>query len=563
MVAIKTLRPYQAKAVKECWGKLKENSDPVLLMASVGSGKSLMISDILLTMQKLGKRALCLVNNAELVRNNSQTFVDQGGEASIYCAALSSKDIKSFVVFGTPQSILNAIKRKETLADIQFNLIVVDECHNINHLNHRSTFMRILRHYKQSYDKMRLLGATGTDFRFKGTDIVGKDCLFKSRVGNITTEWLIQEGYLVKPTFQVDPKLTIDFSRVKIKSNGNFDSKELEDVVRNNTRLTALIMQQIVHVMEAQNRHGCIIFASTKKHAYECAAHLPKEQTAVILGDMANSDRTDIFNKARSGEIRYIVNISIVSVGVDIPPYDTLAYLRPTDSLVLVVQTMGRVLRLSPGKDHALIIDCAGNIERHQDWDSPLLLEALKETRDKDADLIFPCPKCETLNGLHARRCIGHDGEERCTYYFEFKECENCSVQNDIAARQCRNCEHELIDPNAKLSVSQFSGAQETKTVMQSSYWVQEVNDKVILHAYYKCADGKYVFESYIPTASERAKNYFYGSFVLKHVKRGKIFYPHLQNAVYLRAMLKEIESPHSLTVTGDTIKRKHFEDIL
>src|SRR5690348_6151809 len=112
---MKTLRPYQQQAVHECWEALKASAEPVLLMASVGAGKSLMLASILMTMQKAGKKALCLVNNAELVRSNCQTFIDEGGEASIYCAALGSKENKASVIFATPQSILNGINKNEAI----------------------------------------------------------------------------------------------------------------------------------------------------------------------------------------------------------------------------------------------------------------------------------------------------------------------------------------------------------------------------------------------------------------------------------------------------------------
>src|SRR5579864_752336 len=244
---MKELRNYQKKAIYDCWEALKESDAPVLLMASVGAGKSLMLASILMHILNLDKRALCLVNNAELVRNNCETFKEQGGSASIYCAALNEKSIDAPIIFGTPQSILNAINKNEKISQIQFNLIIVDEAHMINFQDHRTVFMRILRHYKQSYPQMRLLGATGTNFRFKGTEIVGDNCLFKKQVGNITTEQLIRDKYLVDPDFKVDPKLVIDFSKVKIKSNGKFDSKELEIVVSENARLTELICKQIIH----------------------------------------------------------------------------------------------------------------------------------------------------------------------------------------------------------------------------------------------------------------------------------------------------------------------------
>ena len=102
---MKQLRDYQIQAVNECWQALKKDCEPVLLMASVGAGKSLMLASILLSMQNAGKRALCLVNNAELVRNNCATFNEQGGNSSVYCAALGSKDSSAPIVFGTPQSV--------------------------------------------------------------------------------------------------------------------------------------------------------------------------------------------------------------------------------------------------------------------------------------------------------------------------------------------------------------------------------------------------------------------------------------------------------------------------
>src|SRR6202789_955854 len=302
---MKELRLYQKKAVQECWNGLKDNDDPVLLMASVGAGKSLMLADILLRMQTLNRRALCVVNNAELVRNNCATFKEQGGQASIYCAALGEKDISASVIFGTPQSILNGINKNEQIAAIKFNIIIVDEAHAINYLDDRTVFMRILRHYKQAYSHMRLLGATGTNFRFKGTEIVGNNCLFKRQVGNITTEQLIKENYLIDPDFKIDPKLVIDFSKVKIKSNGKFDSKELDIVISENARLTELICKQIIHIMQSESRFGVFIFSTTKKHAEEIMGHLPPEQSALILGETQQDERTRILNEARKGKIKY------------------------------------------------------------------------------------------------------------------------------------------------------------------------------------------------------------------------------------------------------------------
>lgn len=568
---MKKLRPYQAKAVKECWDALRKNDEPVLLMASVGAGKSLMIADMLIKMQHIDKRALCIVNNAELVRNNSATLIDEGGKASIYCAALKEKDCTANIVFGTPLSILNAINKNETIAKIKFNIIIVDEAHTINYNNDRSAFMRILRYYKHEYPSMRLLGATGTNFRFKGTAIVGKDCLFKSQVGDITTDYLLAKNYLVAPEFEVNKDLVIDFSKVKIKSNGQFDQKDLQHVVSQNARLTELICKQIIHIMESQNRFGVFLFATTKKHAYEIMSHMPPEDSALILGDTPQDERTDILNKARIGEIKYLVNISIISVGVDIPAYDTLAYLRPTESLVLLVQTMGRVLRLSPDtdKESSLVLDFAGNIERHQHWDNPLLLAALKQTLDKDKPWVIQCPQCMQMNTDTSRRCVGVTHEIRCEYYFEFKECDHCGIHNDISARNCRNCNNEIIDPNTKLSMDTLKNGAFEVAVLEARYGISGTRDCFKINCSYKCEDIdghlRGVYEFYVPK-SPRAINVFYGKFVKPHCSKSSEYYPYLNNRNKMEEMLQEIGTPGMLHITeaidGEyKIKKKIFKE--
>lgn len=540
-------------------------------MASVGAGKSLMIADVLITMQKAGKRALCLVNNAQLVRNNCATFIEQGGKSSIYCAALGSKDVNAPVVFGTPKSVLNGIENKEPIADIKFNIIVVDEADAINYADHRSCFMRILRYYKHEYPGMRVLGATGTNFRFKGTAIVGENCLFQSQVGNITTEWLIKEGYLVNPDFEIDKDLVIDFSRVKIKSNGKFDSKQLAQVVDENARLTELICKQLVHIMETQNRFGIFIFATTRKHAEEIMTHLPPEQSALILGSTKEDDRTKILDGARAGNIRYVVNIAIIGVGVDVPPFDTIAYLRPTESLRLLVQTLGRVLRLSmpSGKTEALVLDFAGNIERHSEWDDPILLKAVKQALERDKPRVIKCPACYELNTETARRCVGVANDKRCEYYFEFKECPNaeCGVKNDLASRHCRQCEHELIDPNKKLTLKTAVSDLKEMEVLEAKYAISDSKTGFRVNCMYRCRDEKgrvaAFYENYTPI-SDKAKHVFYGQFIKKHCEKPSDWYIHLDKREKMHEMLQSANTPTHIMLHQDTtgyrIKRKIFQ---
>lgn len=544
----KELRPYQKHAIQEIWQALIKDDEPVLLMASVGSGKSLMIADVLLRMERQGKRALCIVNNAQLVKGNCETYIEQGGNASIYCAALKRKDCSASVVFATPQTLLNGIRKDVKISTIEFNLIVVDEAHNINYLDDHSYFMRILRHYKQLYNNMRVLGATGTNYRFKGFSIVGDECFFKSQVGNITTEDLIEKGYLVSPHFKVDENLVIDFTKVRLKRNGQFDSRQLEQVIERSHRLTKLICEQIVHIIEEQNRFGVFIFATTKKHALEIIGHLPSDQTRLILGETPEHERTQILDQARQGTVRYLVNIAIISVGIDIPSYDTIAYLRPTESLVLLVQTLGRSLRLSPqtGKESALIMDFAGNIERHSHWDNPILLAALEETIDEDKPYDIRCPQCMIMNTQTARRCIGVTNKKRCDYYFKFKEC-ICGVVNDITARHCRKCERELIDPNKKLSLTHIKVDVREYVVIETRYGINDTKNGFRINCIYHCNENVF-YESYSPI-SPKAKNVFYGKFIKHHCDKPSDWYMKIGDKEKMEEMLAEAKCPETIFV--------------
>ncbi len=158
------------------------------------------------------------------------------------------------------------------------------------------------------------------------------------------------------------------------------------------------------------------------------------------------------------------------------------------------------------------------------------------------------------MNTEHARRCVGIINKKRCDFYFEWKDCPQCSTTNDIVSRQCRQCEHELIDPNAKLTPFQQTIIE--VEVMQSKYWIQESGKYTQLRAQYtyKMPSGLHqiAYESFSPTASEKAKNVFYGNFVKKHLTDSSFWYPHLQDPMYLKAMLNHIKSPTHLKIKWD-----------
>ena len=563
---MRILRPYQQEAHNKIMARMKEVTHPLLINMSVGAGKSLLAASILLKIEKAGYRALCLTMNSTLILQNHETYLLQGGKSGVYCSSLNSKDVSKPIVFASPHSTTLSIKKNKKLSKVNFNLIIIDECQNVSAQDKRSMYMRILNHYGQKAQEggysFRILGLSGTPYRGKAISICGQNELFKEEIVKIQMPWLIENGYLTKPVFGDELAETIDFSRCKVNSMGKFANKDLEEALKKDERISAKIMEQVISIVESHPSGGAFIFCSTLKHVDECLRLLPDTARA-ITGHTPHNERKQILEDANNGKVRYLVNVATLLVGIDCPRFNIAAFCRPTESLTLFNQAIGRVLRLFPGKEHALILDYAQNLSRFQDFDDPIINEAIQPTEDNEKNFVIICPECESLNTEHARRCIGVVDKSRCDYYFEWKDCDNCSVQNDIASRQCRSCQHELIDPNKKLSI------------IRTGYWVQVLQAKYNLlqttngfrvNCTYICRDesnlvGR-VYE-YYSSATQKSLNVFYGQFVKKHCVDYSKWYPHLSNSQKVEQMLQEIRTPSSLLLIRDTdrilIKNKVF----
>lgn len=570
----KKLRPYQEEAVHKLKTRLREVSHPLLVTASVGAGKSLIIAEILLWMERAGYRVLCLTLNSTLIQQNANTYKSQGGHCGIYVGSLNTYEVEPLVIFGSPQSVSKGIRDKNEISKCRFNLIVIDEAHNIDPHDSNTMYQRIINHYgllsQAEQYSFRTVGLTGTPYRGKGNLIIGHDQFFREEVCNISTNWLILEGYLTKPVFGLTDERGYDFSNIRVNSMGKFSGAELETIVASNTRLTGRIMQELQKIM--QTRRGAFIFAATRKHCEECAKSLPDGEWAIITGDTPHEERKQILERAKSGDIRYLINVNVLTVGVDVPSYDVCAWLRPTESLVLYTQGVGRVLRLHPEKKTALVLDYAGNLIRHGDIDDPIINEALQPKEGEESEYVIPCLLCaekgiHTLNRVTARRCIGLVDGRRCSHYFEWKDCQECGVQNDKTSRLCRSCNAELIDPNTKLTSIATKLDLIAIDIENAKYWVHDHYEHPTFCAHYYSKCGKQIYEQFAIRDS-RMKNIFYGIFVRHHIINSSDYYPVLDKIHHLRRMLNsgDIRTPHTLRCKIEDkkykiVKREFYEN--
>ena len=500
------LRPYQQDAVDSAIAWMRKSTEPALLGLSTGAGKSHIAAAIALWItQKTGKKVLVLQPSKELTSQNFEKYLATGEKASIFSASANSKCTRHNVVYATPKTVLNSISR---FGDA-FACVIVDECHMTT-----PTIKQIIAHIAAKNPMLRVIGMTATPYRL-GTgyiyqyDATGEriskldtdetiDAYYHSLLYKINTRALIDMDFLT-PAHTDTTALHYDTDNLTINKMGNFDARQIEQAFEGQGRLTSQIVADVVQ--HSQGRNGVMLFASTVKHAQEILDSLPPDNSRMIGGDvnMAKAEREKLINDFKQQRFKYIVSVGTLTTGFDAPHVGVVAILRATESASLFQQIIGRGLRLHPDKTDCLVLDYAGNIERHKLQDD-IFEPTIKTYKAKTSSAIeATCPSCNFSNDFAARdnpqklgidkqgffldlagnrillsvgandapvympahlgrRCNGfvqsilNKGKlDRCEYRWAFKLCEKCNHENDIAARYCEKCKAELVDPNSSL----------------------------------------------------------------------------------------------------------------
>ena len=460
-----TLRPYQADAVKSVIHYFRKHQIPAVLVLPTGAGKSLVIAEL----ARLAKgRVLVLAHVKELVEQNHEKYEGYGLKGSVFSAGLGRKETDQQVVFASVQSV---VRNLDSFSN-QFSLLVIDECHRVPD-EKTSSYQKVITHLRENNSGIKVLGLTATPYRLgmgwlyqyhtRGQVRSEEPRFFIDCIFELPIRYLLDEGFLT-PARMIDaPVLSYDFSQLKPASTGRYKEAELDMVIEQSKRATPQIVDQIIEL--AKDKLGIMIFAATVRHAQEILGLLPEGESSIVIGDTPTLVRDQIISDFKERKIKFLVNVSVLTTGFDAPHVDLIAILRPTESISLYQQIVGRGLRLSPGKKECLVLDYAGN---SYDLYQP---EVGDPKPDSDSEIItIPCPACGFNNNFwgkldsngfllehFGRKCQGYftdedTGErEHCNYRFRAKYCGECGADNDIAARICHECDATLVDPDKKL----------------------------------------------------------------------------------------------------------------
>lgn len=493
-----TLRPYQQASVHAAIQYMRRSVSPCMIEAATGAGKSHIIAEVARQIHAMtGKRVLCLAPSAELVTQNFAKYADTGNKASMFSASTGRKETRHPVVFGSPLTVKNNLKRFRD----DFALVVIDECHGIT-----PTILEIIRGMQEGNPNLRVFGTTATPYRLgsgyifarqpdgtTNTDETSRDPYFTDCVYAIKAPDLIKSGFLTPPVIGQIGAQGYDTRALIPNSRGQFDAEAVDKAYHGQGRKTAAIVADVVS--KSRDRKGGMFFAATVQHAKEVMDSLPPHLSAMVTGETGKKERDKILRAFKTRRIKYLVNVSVLTTGFDAPHVDVVAILRKTESVGLLQQIIGRGLRLSPGKKDCLILDYTDNLDTHcpdGDLFAPVIKAKLKS--EGGGQLRATCPDCGHTNefsanvqyleyekdesgyildldgnqvmsdfgpisGHHGRRCFGlvQSGPRgewvRCSTRWTHKECPHCAEPNDIAARYCCACRAEIIDPNEKLAI--------------------------------------------------------------------------------------------------------------
>lgn len=338
-----TLRPYQTTMIGQVRDAYIAGARSVLLQGATGMGKTVIFAHIAQAAAARGSSVMILVHRRELLMQGSRALRDLGLPHGLIMPGLPRTAAQ--VRIASVQTLLRRLDHVHAP-----DLIVVDEAHHAV----AGSWLRVLNHWPEA----RVLGVTATPARLDGR---GLGTVFQKLILGPQMHDLVAGGYLA-PCDVYAPPVVADLDGMHTRM-GDFDKSE----VRVRMDRPAITGDCVDHYTRLIPGKLGIVFCASVDHARHVAeafsaAGYPSES---VDGSMGERERDSVLSRFAAGEIRVLTSCELVAEGFDLPECEVAVLLRPTQSLTVYLQQVGRVMRPADGKGLATILDHVGNVSRH------------------------------------------------------------------------------------------------------------------------------------------------------------------------------------------------------
>lgn len=360
IIMVIILRDYQKAASDKAvaFFKDKNKKSNGVMVLPTGAGKSIVIADIA---HRLNDYVLIFCPSREILEQNFKKLCSYGIlDCSIYSASFNSKEI-SRITFATIGSVKS---HPELFA--HFKNIIVDECHLVNPIEGM---------YKDFFDavKCKVLGLTATPYRLSSSRDFGsmlkfitrtKPHVFSEVIYHVQVSTLLDMGYLSKVNYY--PMNPTGWNELNLKINTTGADYTDKSVQKEYERIDFYsyivhIVQRLMNPKAGGKRKGILVFTRFLKEAERLTMSIPG--CVIVSGDTPKKERERILEMFKVGEIPVVANVGVLTTGFDYPELDTVVMARPTMSLAMYYQIVGRCIRPYKGKT-AWFVDLCGNINR-------------------------------------------------------------------------------------------------------------------------------------------------------------------------------------------------------
>ncbi len=393
------LRPYQLEAVAAAHEHLRTRpvDECPCIVLPTGAGKTPVLATIANDVVGWGGRPVIVTHVKELVQQSAERLRSLAGTTSVgvYSAGLGKRQLRCPITVAGIQSI------HERARDLgRVDLIVIDEAHLVPPKGD-GLYRRFIASVRSMNPHVRVLGLTATAFRTKTGPLCGPRNIFRSICYEIGVKDLIAQGYL-SPLVTAVAQQHVDTSGLRVQA-GEFVAREVEALMDRQGLVRGACAEIVAHT---RDRRGTLIFASGVAHAHHLAEELIREhgvECGVVVGETPSRERAALIARFRTGQLRYLCSVGVLTTGFDAPHVDCVALVRPTHSPGLYYQMCGRGFRLAEGKADCLVLDFGNNIERHGPVDG--VWKEPPSKRRGNGQPTKTCPECGEELPTACREC--------------------------------------------------------------------------------------------------------------------------------------------------------------